>query len=486
MQSENRTLTFDAKLINFEKLNDKFTKAKCYILTTGKNAKKTYISEKAANDAYYSLLYVPVIGRVKKDNKGNFILGGHDCVLDRSTLELKSLCIPFGVAIPSPEPTWEVCTEADGSEKPYLVTDVILWTGRFPELEDVKFSEEFFCNQSMEINVKDAQPYNEDTSYTEILSFTFDALCMLNKSDDRYLNVEPCFPSASIVKADFSLDNNNFSEMLNEMKQELKSYFAANNRGNIYLEKLDNKNDVVVSFSTTYREKESIICTVLRNLRQETRDEEGKLIEERYYYLNDFDDNYIFFTEDIYTIDGIHSEHFRTEYTYDDETKDVIFDIDDAKKVSMVWLTDEEKAALDSDIKKLKDENDALTIELADYKETHSTTNDEVEELKSYKADNEAKNKKEEIDSILEEFEEVIGNTEEFVSLKENADNLSADELKEKLYVVAGKFAIANAKTQEKFQNEKVAFSKLPIDDSAKKNNDNVAYGGIVEKYCGK
>lgn len=485
MQSKNNILTFDAKLTNFEKLNDRFTKAKCYVLTTGKNINKSYISEEAVNNAYYSLSYVPVIGHVKQDAQGNLILGGHDYKLDKNTFELKSLCIPFGVAVPSPEPTWELCTEKDGSEKSYLTTDVILWTGRFPELEDVKFSEEIFCNQSMEITPKDVQPYSEDNSYTEILSFTFDALCMLNKSDNKRLNIEPCFPNASIVKADFSLGDNNFREMFDEMKQELKSYFAANDKEDTYLEKSENKENVIISFSTLYREKYDILWNAISSLSCEVETEDGKKVETAY-WLDDFDDEYIFFTENVWGEGGNRvSTHWKVEYAYDDTTKEVVID-GEAKRVSMVWLTDEEKALLESEAKKAKEDSETISAELNDYKETHSVANDEVEELRTYKADNEAKIKKAEADSILDEFAATIGNTEEFASIKENADKFSLDELKDKLFVVVGKFAVANIKAQEKAQNEKATFSKLPIDDSTANNKDSVAYGGIVEKYCRK
>lgn len=486
MQDINNTLAFNVKLTNFEKLNDNFTKAKCYVLTTGKNVNKTYISEEAVNASYYTLSYIPVVGHIKQDNQGNFILGGHDRMLDKKTFEFKNLCIPLGVAIPSPEPTWELCEEKDGTQKKYLTTNVILWTDRFPELEDVKFSEDIFCNQSMEITPNDFKPYSEDNSCMEILSFTFNALCMLNKSDDRRLNIDPCFPNASIVKADFSLGNTYFKEMLDEMKQELKLYFATINKGDDNLNNPDNKKNDDISFSATFNEKREAIRHELEKFNVREKDEDGRLIREVCHYIDDFDDNYVFFDEYIYEGGSDTSFHWKAEYTYIDDTAEVSIAMENSKRVSMVWLTDEEKEMLDSDIKNAQEENEALSQELAEYKETHSVSNDEVEELKAYKADNEAKIKKAETDSILKEFEETIGNTEDFASIKENADNLSIDELKEKLYVAVGKFTVANAKAQEKEQNSKISFSKMPVDDSACKNNDSVAYGGIVEKYCMK
>jgi hypothetical protein len=222
---------FTMHMTNFEKLNENFTKAKCYVLALGKNQNRSYFGVDAVNAAYPSLAYVPVVGHLMKTEDGHYYLGGHDYKLNKQTLEMESLCVPFGVAVPSPEPVYESVVEADDTISTYLTTDVILWTGRYPELEDAMYDDTIMFGQSMEVFFSRCAPLAEDPTYTDIQEFTFDALCMLNKSDDPKFNIEPCFPNASIVATDYSAINAEFAALFTEMKEELKSYFTANNQG---------------------------------------------------------------------------------------------------------------------------------------------------------------------------------------------------------------------------------------------------------------
>ena len=63
----------------------------------------------------------------------------------------------------------------------------------------------------MEILYRNSEPLSDDNSYRNITDFSFDALCLLNKSDDPKFNVEPCFPSSSFVPADFSAEEKDIS-----------------------------------------------------------------------------------------------------------------------------------------------------------------------------------------------------------------------------------------------------------------------------------
>lgn len=482
MQNNTTPLTFSSKLTNFEQLNDRFTKAKCYVMAIGKNENKSYISKEATEKAYPSLAYVPVIAHIKQDSNGKFILGGHDYTLDTKTMELKSLCIPFGVAIPSPKPTWEDIVEKDGTVKSYLTTDIILWTGRYPELNAVEYSEQIFCNQSMEIYPIDTKPFDEDLNYTEVTDFRFDALCMLNKSDDRLLNIDPCFPNASIVRANYSLQQDDeFRNMFDELRQEIRKYFN-NTKGDNNLETVEQK---LLSFSAMYREKYDVLSEAIRNLstKYETVDGVETYTE---YWIDDFDDEYIYFTEVVWMEDSRSAtSHWKVEYDFDEETKDVVID-GLAKRVSMVWLTEEEKAKLKETTSETQSSLDAVTAEFEEYKSTHSTSSEEVEELKKYKEENEAKIRQQELDDVFAEFENEIGNTDEFAVIREKASEYTIDEIKDKLFAIVGKLAVANTKAKDKVQNDKNSFSKIPVDNSALNENANIAYGGIIELYCKK
>jgi hypothetical protein len=123
MEKEKMSLLFKSKFKCFEKLNDNFLKAKCYVLALGKNINRSHFSKENVDRAYSSLFYVPVVGHLMCDENGNHYLGGHDVKLDLETLTIKSVCVPFGVAIPSEEPVYEDVTEEDGT------VSYCLWSG---------------------------------------------------------------------------------------------------------------------------------------------------------------------------------------------------------------------------------------------------------------------------------------------------------------------------------------------------------------------
>ena len=65
---QNKTLSFSyvAKPISYEKINDKFTRMKCYVLALGKNRNFSHISKEAVDSALPSLALVPVVAHLQR------------------------------------------------------------------------------------------------------------------------------------------------------------------------------------------------------------------------------------------------------------------------------------------------------------------------------------------------------------------------------------------------------------------------------------
>ena len=204
-----------------KQLNSEFSLFKCWVAGVGKNRNMSYIGEDVMNNALPSLSYVPVVAHLIKGDDGKFRLGSHDVILDTETWELVPLTIPVGVAMENSF-SYETVNEY-GKDVKYVTANLILWTGRYPELFDCKYSDDIFCAESMEIDVNQHRPLEEDSNYTEILDFKFSALCLLGKSDDPELNNEPCFISSRLESV-FSADE--FAIKFNELKEEIQKCFA--------------------------------------------------------------------------------------------------------------------------------------------------------------------------------------------------------------------------------------------------------------------
>ena len=515
-EKEKISLLSNLKFSSFEKLNENFLKAKCYVLSLGKNANKSHFSKENVDRAYPSLAYAPVIGHLMVDDNGVYHLGGHDYHLDMNDLKLKSQCVPFGVAVPSESPVYEDVTEENGNVSTYLTCEVIIWIGRYPELADAFYSDSVFTNQSMEIFYSNSAPLKDDPTYTDIIDFSFDALCMLQKSDDDKFNVTPCFPSASIVPITYSIDKNEFSSLMGELKEELSLYFSKNNsdekggkvnldekleilqKFNKTIEDLDFSIDDMsvedlsakmeelfgekepkaepIAFSATYKEKRQALQNALDPI--VVKDAEGNYVEETYFYIEDFSDEYVFVEKDHWTANDYDCKYGRFAYTFDEATRTATISSEFEEMVK-VWLTLDEKAKVDEERANYETKYSDLEKEFSDYKAEHSFLDSEFNVLKEYKENKEVEERKYAEDALFADYEETIGETEEFKSLKEKASEFSLDALKKECLCIVGMYSMTN-KTKETNKSDSLKFSLEP------ETSEDEPYGGLMKKYLGK
>ena len=139
------TVEFNAKVTPVKPLNDEFTLCKCYVMALNKNRNLSFISKDAADAALPTLFNIPVIGHLYVDDEGKYHMGGHDMTIVQNAdgqFEFKSICVPYGVVPQQDNIHYEDIQEPNGDIHTYIVSDVILWTGRFPELHEAVYSEE--------------------------------------------------------------------------------------------------------------------------------------------------------------------------------------------------------------------------------------------------------------------------------------------------------------------------------------------------------
>lgn len=265
------------KFSAIKELNSEFTLVKVYVMGCGKNRNMSYIGKDRVEANLSSLNYVPVVGHLFKDEEGNYRLGGHDITFDEDW-NLVSLCVPFGVVVENSF-NWEIINEY-GTDVEYLVCEAVLWTGRYPELKEAIYSDNVYFNQSMELNVKQYRVLEEDSNYLELLDFTFDALCLLNKSDKPEENVEPCFISARVEPINFSTDD--FAAKFEELKTAIGKCFDSQEEGEVNVtentEIIEETVTEEVTESTT--EETTVEETATEEIAVEETIEEDSVVEE--------------------------------------------------------------------------------------------------------------------------------------------------------------------------------------------------------------
>lgn len=431
MENKYTSLKFKAKVKPIEKINEEFTLCKCYVQSTGMNRNMSYMSKENIIKNSSTLHYAPVVGHLIKKEDGSFYMGGHDWEIDED-LNIKSICVPYGV-VTNDEFEFETVDEY-GKDVEYMTATVILWTGRYPELMEAIYSEDIYFNQSMELVVNQYRPYEEDSNYTELLDWSYSALCMLGKADDKNSveHTEPCFIESKIIP--YSFDKSEFVDEMSKMREELAFYFE-------------------------------------RKGEEESMDEENKSVE---------------CEAEVATVEEVEAEKEREvadEGSSDETTYEEELEVETEEHVAEAPAPEEEPVV----------ELSAIEIEYNEYKDSHKYSNEEYEQLsekcgafeaelkslREFKADYDAaqlKAQKEEI--LMKEEYACLKDDENFAKLVADIDKYSVEELSVKADLI---FA-AHIKSEGMFSVKgeiKKETKTIGLNINAKENKKKSPYGNL-------
>ena len=460
---------FTSKLVPVKPINEQFTLCKCYVMSLGKNQNRSNISKESADDAMPSIFNIPVVGHLYVDEDNVCRMGGHDMELvkdEEGKYKFRVLTVPFGVVPSDSNLRYEDVFE-NGELKTYLAADIILWTGRYPELFDAKYDDNIWYAQSMEIIPSKT---SKEDGYLNIEKFQYSALCLLGKSDDPSKNVAPCFKNARVEPYEFS-DTEAWSKLYEEFKFELakcysKEEFGEGGDGTLEnevqvqtevfeenpvteepitepeiteepvvteeyteetpvveepvvegtqpevtpeVEPVEFTEEPVVKFSVELTSEEK--RGALRN-----KISEFEVWDENYYEgysLVDFNSEYAYVWFHIAGV-TIGEESGYARFNYFNNDGEISVDKNSFVRVRQVWLTKEDEEKLSQ----------------------HQTLFDE---LKSYKEKRIEDDRQKEYANIISEFSD-LGEVEEYKEVVKEAMNFeSAEALSEKLYAIRGK-----------------------------------------------
>jgi hypothetical protein len=314
-----------------------------------------------------------------------------------------------------------------------MTASVILWTGRYPELMEAIYSEDVWFNQSMEISVEQYRPYDEDSNYMELLDWTYSALCMLGKADDKDSpeHTEPCFIESKVIPYNFSKAE--FADAMSEMKHSLAFYFEK--KGDE--EAMEEIKDIEM---------------------EEASDVETPIVEDK-----PISDDVIVDEEEVTTDEDV------VEPASDDEAE---------SEVETDVVEEPENVDLN-----------ALQSEFDNYKATHSHSDDEYSaleaqynELKAFKDSYDAAELKAKKDAIFtrEEYSSII-ETKAFKKLIEDAVNYTLEECEQKAKTILEDCNdyIANFAAQDVGTKKP---KTLGLNFNAKPSKKKTAYAGLFDK----
>lgn len=406
-------LEYDVQRIDtLQKLNDEFLLVKIYAMAPGKNRNFTYISKEDTIEAIPSAYYCPVVGHVRvytdADGVEHIYMGSHDFDIT-DDWKIKDVTRPYGVIVEGSE-NWEIVDE-HGIDVEYLTFNAILWVGRYPELNEAAYSNEILFNQSMEINIKNYRPLDDDSNYWEVLGFTFSAFCLLGKADENSTNghtdsdvehTEPAFISARVEPYAFSIDE--FKKEFSLLKDKISKFVTINETegGEPMADETKNVDTAVTDFEETSAEHEIV---------------EPEIVE------------------------PVNDENFENEAD-NDGTTDVVEEPteDGAEEETNEEPTEPEEDLPDYEAmyNEMKSAYEGVVAEFETYKSAHTYSNEEYQVLVEYKQNREDADRESAENELFGSFADRIGETEEFETLKSEASKYSIDDLKMRLYAIVG------------------------------------------------
>ena len=469
----NKVLNFDVQISDLKILNPNLSMAVCKILYIGKNRNGSFITQKCADDMVKQLAYTAVIGEWKS-NIDNF--GGHGgkIEIENNDITYVDTTIAYGCCMDN-DSWYEDITEKDGAIHKYLCCNLVLFTGKYPELQVLISNGSF---ESMEIEVVESE---EKDGLLYINKAIFSGLCILGRDDENPENSTiPCFESSTIEVSKqeiFSLlkegMKDNFALMLKEIKTSLNpklediasSGFDLNNKEN---RKDKNKKEDETNMSKEVIKTEEMAKTKVEpkkiddkvedkskeKIDTKTKDDPKKVKEskEEDTVKCETDEKA---TEVECVVDG--KEVIDKKVEDKKEAKKEEKPVKDDKKYELEIADLKEKISnKDSEIETLKADYE---IKLADMTEKFNTVNTEVETLKAFKLQKETEEKEAKFAEYAEELTE-----EEVKDVRDKIKEFSLEEVETKLQLL---FAKKNHKPTKnslpKYNNmglDKVNFSK--------------------------
>ena len=464
-----------------KKLNPQFSLCDVLVCYHGDNRNMTSLPKKVIEENLYSIYGVPIIGEwiYKLDGTDEKTWGSHGgrVIIDDNGIHFEQTTKPFGFVTKeaADNASWVTITEKDGhTQNEYLkLSGCILWTDRYEESKTI-LDENY--GQSMEIEFKKGH-YRED-HYYEAEEFIFSALCILGT------DVEPCFESACIGRH-YELDSfkQEFSLMLDEYKKLNESATAVHDK------ETNNKPNKEEKVIMDFKKINDALSTA----------KIGESDVNKYRLLNVTDSK-------VFALDMEDYKPYGFDYavTTEDDTENVVIDFDSKVEMSLSAtdkITEENfeefdiKSVIDSTActmaeEKTKENTSILEAEFnkkmeemktayEDISASYSVAMKKVEEYEAKENEAKAKAHREEVSALFEKYSEKLGKCAEFLVYKAkcNPDEVTLDEVSEKLTLMVGKFTMES--------NTKKNFSYNPTETGVARKNETIEnkYGHLLDKY---
>lgn len=415
------------ELINFTEVSPLVSKCQIKVCYVGENRNRTYISKEVATEMGRYLPGSPIVGFYNKENK-DFEEHNREIEIKDGKFSIIDTTKPYGFVSDTAKVWFQKFIDDGEVEREYLVTEGYIWTSAYPEAQRIFDSGN---NQSMELDKDSMKGYwsgeiNSKDRFFIINEALIEKLCILGE------NFEPCF-EGSQIKTHFSLEQE-FAELKNTMFKMINEFKEALNEGG---STADMENEVI----------EPVVeeASVVEDIVEETPVTEEQVVE------TPADD---FAAQDKKPEEEEEKKEDKTDKEKSDnseETSEGKEEEPEKKKYNLDEVT--EYVELKEQYEELQSKYSALEIEKNNLAE-------ELAPLKSYKLEQERKDKQAMIDTFY------MLSDEDKADVVTNIDTYSLDDIEAKLAVMCVRKKVNFNLEQEDKSQEVTTFSLNGAEDS--------------------
>ena len=465
MKIDKSLLSIPVEFENIEETeiaDERFIRVKVYLMHTGLNLNKTEFKKSVVEKAIPTLGYIPIVGFIEQDKfTGDKDFEGHEYVIvkDENGFRRKYIGHGYGVikSFADNNAHFEMKMCDDGIEREYLCVDGLIWT-QFEDSANI-FKEDVIKGHSMELYDKSVSGYEDENGIFHFTDFSFRAACILG--DDK----TPAMVG-STVEVQYSVNDiiNHIQKEINN-KYDVYTQFVKTNGegGNEQMPNL-NKDDYTMSIN----QQIEIMYKLVEDA-ESYRNSWGEDIS-RYCFV-DIQDNEVIVMDrkDNYSYVGfvftVNGDNIEIDFTSGNKKKIVYDNLEDGSEIE----ANEYSFTIVNEIKSIEKnftaKIDELTISLNEANEAKELAENNYTQMKSDYDDieskyNEMKPKyddyviaeqtrqeqelKEKKNMEFERFEKALGSNEEFISLKENIDDMTVEEINSKCSILFTRLSLEN------------------------------------------
>ena len=456
--------------------SDRFLKMRCKVMHSLDNPNGSYFELENIEKAKDSIYNIPVLAHVKFDDEDRPDFGSHDIEIEKDKMSENEGEYRF---IYKEQPIGVIPFECNYTvekidDRDYVFVDAYIWKGYSNYAEDI-IERDKTKNLSMEIKV-DKYSYDAKQKFYNITDYRYAGITLLG--DDIGTGM-----IGAKATTDFSEDSKTqMIVMMDELKEVLSSYNKqfSEEGGQV----LENENLETVVEGTETQTFEEVVGTdngeeVVETIVEENGTEEVAEVAET---TEMSIENPKFVKSFELSHDDIRSALYALLAPVEDEDQEwywisEVFDTHfyyenwNDKYFKQSYVKDGDLISFEGDRVEMfkemltKEEKDALENMRANYAE-----------LKSFKETKMAEEYDCQIKDIFDRFEKLIGDTEDFKTLKDSHDGMTPDEVAEKCYTI-------NGKKTANFTIEKPKASGIKIPMEMSETEEIKPYGGLVEKY---